>query len=179
MPPPVNLLPWRQIQRLKALRFWGVMFAALPLLSLVLLLRGHAARVQGQALAEIYSLADAARLQAFAGRERLLRESLEQQESQQLRLQQRVWTGCWQAGLTALAQALPEDAWLTALRWQGSTLELHGLTARVVTLSALEDALKALPGYRTITAGPVRRDTEGRWAFNYRLEEAPREPGAD
>ena len=179
MPPPVNLLPWRQIQRLRALRFWGVMFAALPLLSLVLLLRGHSARVQGQALAEIYSLADAARLQVFAGRERLLRENLKQQESLQLRLQQRVWTGRWQAGLTALAQALPGDAWLTALRWQGNTLELFGLTARVATLSTLEDALKALPEYRTVTAGPVRRDSEGRWAFSYRLEEARREPGAD
>lgn len=179
MPLQVNLLPWRRVQRLRAVRFWGVMFAALPLLMWVLLLRGHSAQIQSQALAEIYRLADAERLQAFTGRERQLRESLRQQEKLHLRQQQRQWTGRWQAGLNELAQVLPEDAWLTALRWEPHALELHGLAARVATLSALEEALKALPEYSTVTAGPARRDVGGRWTFSYRLEEARRDPGFD
>lgn len=179
MPPQVNLLPWRRVQRLRAVRFWGLMFGVQPLLVLVLLLRGHAMQVQAQALQAVHNRADAARLQAFVGREQQLRESLRLQEKLHLRQQRRQWTGLWQDRLSALAQALPEGAWLTALRWQGREFELHGLATRIATLSVLEDALKAMPEYGTVTAGPARRGAGGRWTFSYRLEEVRREPGSD
>ncbi|EPJ9455039.1 hypothetical protein QDZ17_001944 [Pluralibacter gergoviae] len=47
---PVNLLPWRQNRRRCVLRFWGLMFSALPLLAAALYGRQQAEQIHTQAL---------------------------------------------------------------------------------------------------------------------------------
>ena len=60
VPRPVDLLPWRQNRRRRVLRFWGLMFAALPLMAAALYGRQQAEQIHTQALTCLLYTSDAA-----------------------------------------------------------------------------------------------------------------------
>ena len=176
---PVNLLPWRQSRRLRVLRFWGLMFGALPLLAVALHASQQIARMHIEALGAVRTQADAALGQALAGREAQLKARLAGQallRQRQTRLRQ---TAEWETALTNIALRLPENAWLTALSWRDGALTLSGLTGRLATLSELDAALRALPAWHEVTSGATRREGRERWQFSYRLTRPDHEPESD
>lgn len=176
---PVNLLPWRQTRRLHVLRFWGLMFGALPLLAAALYASQQIARMSIETLGVVRAQADAALSQALVGREAQLKVRLAGQallRQRQMRLRQ---TAEWETALTDIALHLPEKAWLTALSWQDGALTLSGLTDRFTTLSELDTALRALPAWQEVTPGATRREGRERWQFCYRLARSDHEPESD
>ncbi|MDU4431313.1 MAG: DNA utilization protein HofN [Pluralibacter gergoviae] len=178
MPRPVDLLPWRQNRRRRVLRFWGLMFAALPLLAAALYGRQQAEQIHTQALTAAWTHADASLSRALAARETLLEARLAEEARLRRRLVRLRQTAGWESALTTLAAQLPERAWLTAVGWREGTLSLSGLTARFATLAELDAALRALPHWDGVTPGATRRDARGRWQFSYRLQRTEREPAS-
>jgi pilus assembly protein HofN len=75
----------------------------------------------------------------------------------------------WQPALVSLASAMPEQAWLTQLRYQPPHLTITGFTATPSALSALAESLKLLPGFIIGPAGEMQQDTQGRWTFSFTL----------
>ncbi|HEU4628956.1 MAG TPA: PilN domain-containing protein [Gemmatimonadaceae bacterium] len=64
----------------------------------------------------------------------------------------------WPAVLAMLAERLPDDAWLTALRGTGDSVVIEGLAGSAATVF---DAVAAAPGVAGVrTAAPVRPDLE-------------------
>lgn len=82
-----------------------------------------------------------------------MRQRLQQQEQQRLRVLRREKTAAWQSRLQAIAALMPEHAWLTQLEYRQNTLWLSGLTLNLKGLSALEKALGRLPGLRPPQGG--------------------------
>ena len=165
----VNLLPWRQRQRRRCLRFWGLMFTGSLLLALML---SAASRASDPLVSRASTLRHASTL--------ALRQGLEQRQKQWRALQarhqqQQRWalhkakTEAWQPALIALSRLLPEQAWLAQLRFQQSTLSLTGYAATLPALAALETALRQMPGFIPGAPGEMRRDAQGRWQFSWTL----------
>lgn len=164
-----NFLPWRQNRQRCCLRFWGLLFSGSLLLTLSLYLSVRSSQLTLASLS-----------QPWRDSTQTLRQALEQRKQQWLgmqsqRQQQQRWelqkaaTRDWQQVLTSLAETLPTQAWLTALRFQQSTLYLTGYTFTPGALSGLERALGAFPGFILKPAGEMRQDDQGRWLFNYIL----------
>ena len=171
-----NLLPWRQRQRRRCLRFWGLMFTGSLLLTLAIC---TASRASDSLMVRASTLRHASDL--------ALRQGLEQRQKQWTALQarhqqQQQWalqkakTEAWQPALIALSRLLPEQAWLAHLRFQQSTLSLTGYAATLPALAALETALRQVPGFTPGVPGEMRQDAQGRWQFNWTLT---RKEGAD
>lgn len=165
----INLLPWRQRQRRRCLRFWGLMFTGSLLLALML---SAANQVSDRLVTRASTLRHASVL--------ALRQGLEQRQKEWTALQarhqqQQRWalhkakTEAWQPALIALSRLLPEQAWLAQLRFQQSTLSLTGYAATLPALAALETALRQMPGFIPGAPGEMRQDAQGRWQFSWTL----------
>ncbi|MGY5955077.1 PilN domain-containing protein [Kosakonia sp. BK9b] len=169
----VNFLPWRQRRRQRRVRGWAALFTATVLLLFVV---GAGWRstlsVDLQALT-LWQQSDHALLAALVAAEQPLQTKWQRWLAAQARLQRQQQTRAWRPILTALAENLPQQAWLTQLRWQQNTLELIGLTSAVAALSELEHALQQVQGFQLLPAGATMRDAQGRWQFHYQLNKEP------
>ncbi|ANR79141.1 fimbrial assembly protein [Kosakonia sacchari] len=169
MQPAVNFLPWRRQQRLRCIRLWGAVFIAT---ALVIVLGGTLWRALAAVdlrQATLWQRSDAALLAGLNAAEQplqLRRQRWQQEQAQRLRLQR---TQAWRQTLLTLAENLPPNAWLTALRWQQNQLEIAGLASSFNALSELEQRLQKTPGFQLQPAGTVERDAQGRWQFHYQL----------
>ncbi|WP_333853026.1 PilN domain-containing protein [Leclercia sp.] len=164
-----NLLPWRQRQRHRCLRFWGLMFAGSLLVTVMVC---AVTRASDPLVTRASALRHASDL--------ALRQGLEQRQKQWTALQtrhqqQQRWalhkakTAAWQPALIALSRHLPEQAWLAQLRFQQSTLSLTGYAATLPALGAMEAALRQVPGFTPGAPGEMRQDAQGRWQFSWTL----------
>lgn len=170
-----NLLPWRQQRQRRCLRLWGLLYGGSLLLVLGLALNVRANSQLAQSELRQWHDSDRALRQAIEQRKKGWL-ALRHQRQQQARWEQRkAATRAWQPLLTALADALPAQAWLTRLRFQQSVLYLSGCAATPGALSGLEKSLGQLPGFALKPAGEMRQQAPGCWQFNYALaqQEAP------
>lgn len=165
----VNLLPWRARRQRRCLRFWLTAFS-LTLLLIVLL--AALLRVRMSQESQRLRLMQQAGITLQAGlaqrQTHLLARQAERQAEQQ-RGQRLQATREWRHTLIRLANALPEQAWLTELRYQQGTLALTGYALSFMALNQLEAALSTLPGLRPGKPGAASRDAQGRWQFGYAL----------
>ncbi|WOZ77803.1 PilN domain-containing protein [Kosakonia sacchari] len=169
MQPVVNFLPWRHQKRLRCIRLWGAVFIAT---ALVIVLGGTLWRALAAVdlrQARLWQQSDAALLAGLHAAEQPLQlrhQRWQQEQAQRLRRQR---TQAWRQTLLTLAENLPPNAWLTALRWQQNQLEIAGLTGSFHALSELEQGLQKTTGFQLQPAGTVERDAQGRWQFHYQL----------
>ena len=171
MNPAVNFLPWRRIRFYQRLRRWGAGVAACWLCGAAMALSGW---LNGQAVLAVNNIHNAAEQQIsqrLALRERALRERAKQQALNAQKQARRRVTATWSARLTALAEGMPAQAWLNALDYRDRTLSLSATLTRFPALAALENSLRALPGFQPAKVGKIQRDSAGRWQFQYALRE--------
>lgn len=165
-----NFLPWRQWRQQRCWRLWTLLFAGSLLLSLAAMtsLRSRFA-IRSHAL-EMYLASDRAiqhTLEAHRARWRA------QHEQQQLTQQAAVLlskTQAWQPTLVSLALALPEQAWLTQMSFQQSSLILKGYATTLLSLQKLTDSLKHFAGFTLGPAGELQQDNQGRWMYSFTLQ---------
>lgn len=165
-----NFLPWRQWRQQRCWRFWTLLFAGSLLLSLAAMtsLRSRFA-IRSHAL-EVYLASDRAiqhTLEAHRSRWRA------QHEQQQLTQQAAILlskTQAWQPTLVSLALALPEQAWLTQMSFQQSSLILKGYATTLLSLQKLTDSLKHFAGFTLGPAGELQQDNQGRWMYSFTLQ---------
>ncbi|ABP62462.1 PilN domain-containing protein [Enterobacter sp. 638] len=166
----INFLPWRQWRQQRCWRFWTLLFAGSLLLSLAAMtsLRSRFA-IRSHAL-EMYLAGDRSiqhTLEAHRARWRA------QHEQQQLTQQAAVLlskTQAWQPTLVSLALALPEQAWLTQMSFQQSSLILKGYATTLLSLQKLTDSLKHFAGFTLGPAGELQQDNQGRWMYSFTLQ---------
>ena len=169
MRPAVNFMPWRQLQRRRCLRFWAVT-AALSVMSLFL--GGtwwHAQRALAGRSDTLWLAADRALLVVLHAQEEPLRLRQQQWQLAQEKARRRQITTAWRQTLLTLAAALPENAWLTQLRWRQNQLEINGLARAVSALSEFEPRLQKLAGFHLQPMESISRDGQGLWQFTYQL----------
>lgn len=165
----VNFLPWRHRKRLRCIRLWGAIFIATVL---VIVLVGTLWRVftavdlRHATLLQQSDAALLARLHAAEQPMQLRHQRWQQAQAQLLRRQR---TQAWRETLLTLAENLPHQVWLTALRWQQNQLDVSGLASSFHALSELEQRLQKTAGFQLQPAGTVERDAQGRWQFHYQL----------
>ncbi len=164
-----NLLPWRRRQKRDCLRFWAVLFSGTLLLLLMLWSTGRASDPLLVRAATLRHASDRVLHQALEKRQKQWRAFEAQRQQQQRWAQQKAKTMAWKPVLTALAAAIPEQTWLAHLRYQQSTLSLSGYALTLPALSALEAALRQLPGFTLGAPGEMRKDAQGRWQFSWTL----------
>jgi pilus assembly protein HofN len=169
MRPAVNFMPWRQLQRRRCLRFWAAIAAA----SVVSLSLGstlwHAQRAQAGRSGTLWLAAERSLLAALHTQEQPLRLRRQQWQLAQEKARRRQVTAAWRQTLLTLADALPENAWLTQLRWRQNQLEIHGLARAVNALGEFEPRLQKLAGFHLQPMGSASRDGQGLWQFTYQL----------
>ncbi|QLA68856.1 PilN domain-containing protein [Enterobacter pasteurii] len=156
-----NLLPWRRERRIQRLRFWGLLYAA----SLLLMLAG------GVSLCLTQSLASQALQSDLAGT-RAVQKVLKARQPQPAKASspsQPPEPVAWQPVLESLASAMPQQAWLTTLRYQPPSLILSGYATSFTALTAMTDALKRVTGFIPGPAGALQQDSRGRWMFTFQL----------
>lgn len=167
---PVNLMPWRELRQHRCRRFW-IFFLLLAGAGVALTTMGlqAGARLERQ-LSAVWLQADIQLLAVITAREshfKLLRQRWVQQQAIAGRRQM---TRAWQARLSALAERLPDSAWLTTLHFRQGRLELAGLTRSFAALSEFEQALSAMHGFRLQPTGSMERNAQGQWQFHYQLD---------
>ncbi len=165
----VNFLPWRARRQRQCLRLWLTIFSATLLLIVLLaaMLRMQTAQ-ENRRLGLVQQAGITLQTGLTQRKTNLLARQAEYQAQQQ-RHQRWQATREWQQILTRLADTLPEQAWLSELRYQQGALSLAGYAVSFTALSQLEAALRALPGLRMGKPGSASRDAQGRWQFDYAL----------
>jgi len=171
-----NLLPWRQWQRRRCLRFWGMMFTGSLLVTLMLCAASRACDPLVTRASMLRHTSDLALRQGLEQRQKQWTALQARHRQQQRWALQKAKTEAWQPALIALSRHLPEQAWLAQLRFQQSTLSLTGYAATLPALGALEAALRQVPGFIPGAPGEMRQDAQGRWQFSWTLI---RKEGAD
>ncbi len=171
-----NLLPWRQRQRRRCLRFWGLMFTGSLLVTLMLCAASRACNPLVTRASALRHASDLALRQGLEQRQKQWTALQARHQQQQRRAQQKAKTEAWQPALIALSRHLPEQAWLAQLRFQQSTLSLTGYATTLPALGALEAALRQVPGFIPGAPGEMRQGAQGRWQFSWTLI---RKEGAD
>ncbi|MFG6655393.1 PilN domain-containing protein [Scandinavium sp. M-37] len=167
---PLNLLRWRERRRRECVRFWGLLFVGAWLIALMLIFAGRAGQMHQQKEQALRQQNDRALLQAFIQREQQLHAELERRENVETHRRERALTRRWQSTLQRLAEYLPEQAWLTAVTWQGNAFSFTGLANRFPALSQVDTAVRSLPGFRAVSPGAMLRDAQGHWQFSYQLQ---------
>lgn len=165
----VNFLPWRQYRRRRSVRLWtGIFIASLLLTGGVGLFwrASVAVNLHGRVL---WQQADAALLASLKAGEKPLLARQEAWRREQMHRQRRQDTQAWQPRLLSLAANLPQNAWLTQLRWQQNQLTLSGFASSVRALGVLEQQLRSIAGFQLQQTGAMERDAQGRWQFHYQL----------
>lgn len=166
---PVNFLPWRRQRQRRCLHFWAVMF----MITLVTITMGWTAACKAIAAREqvyrVWQQAEQELQAALISRLQRLLARQQQWQRQRARQQKREETRLWQARLLGFAEKLPDQAWLTALRYHDGNLEMTGYARSFVALSALERVIRGIDGFRPGRSGVTEQDDQGRWLFHYRL----------
>lgn len=175
---PVNLLSWREVRRRNCVRFWVMMFSGLWLAVILQIVTGRLAHAQLLARQEVYRVNERELSALLANKEKTLHEQHLRWAAAQVHELRRKQTANWEAMLLTLAEKLPEQAWLTALQWQGNQLGLTGMAMRFPALSSVDQMVKSLPGIASVTPGPTRQDKQGRWQFSYQLRVGEADVGA-
>ncbi|CAM6965071.1 Pilus assembly protein HofN [Enterobacter asburiae] len=158
----INFLPWRQQRRARCLRFWGAMSVGTVLLMFVVmfglrmnpLMRLHVLQTDLTGMQTVQH--------ALLSRQKLASQAQKPAQT----LQQRAW----QPVLESLSRTIPDQVWLTELRYQPPALMLSGYALTLPGLSALRDALGQITGFTPGTAGELRQDSQGRWTFTLHLK---------
>ncbi len=166
----VNFLPWRARRRRQRLRLWLTRLSATLLLIVLLAALIRMRTSQENQRLGLMQQAGITLQSALTQRHARLLAGQAERQAQQQRQRQLQTTREWQQILTRLADTLPEQAWLSELRYQQGGLSLAGYAVSFTALSQLETALRALPGLRIGQPGAASRDAQGRWQFNYALE---------
>ena len=164
-----NLLPWRQRQRRRCLRFWGLMFTGSLLVALMLSTASRASDPLATRASALWHASDLALRQGLEQRQKLWTALQARYQQQQRWTRHKAKTEAWEPVLIALSRLLPEQAWLAQLRFQQSTLSLTGYAATLPALAALEAALRQVPGFTPGAPGEMRQDAQGRWLFSWTL----------
>lgn len=167
----VNFLPWRRIQFHRCLQRWGM------LVCMSWLICGGMAfyaanywQVERQ-VSEIHLLAELQIRQQLLQREQQLKANAQQRARAQKRRAMRAITQAWSPRLFALSEHLPEQVWLNELSYRRGTLSLAGVLTQFSALSALEQELQRVSGFRPGKAGKIHRGSDGYWQFQYQLPE--------
>lgn len=165
----VNFLPWRQHRRQRCLRFWTLCCAgaALSIAAVVFCLRVQLTITS--VTVQLWQQGDAALDKALLQREAQWKAFQIAQAQRQIRQKRRATTLRWQQTLSAIAQRLPPQTWLTRLNLQHKTLTLTGRAYTFTALKAVNALLHTMPGFRPGLPGNVGRDEQGRWQFSYPL----------
>lgn len=172
---PVNLLPWRT-QRLR--RQWrrGCLLLLLGLLLLStppgLWLRWqHQLNRQQSALlatcvgAQRQAAALQARTQAVLLPLKALQLQRLQQQQQQVQQLLR-----WREFAERIAQAIPDEAWLSELSTSAAGLQLRGASHGVAGVHAFRDRLGQLSRVQQVTSGSVVRHAEDEVRFSLQVQ---------
>ncbi len=165
----VNFLPWRRYRRRRCVRLWAGIFIVSVLLMVISGSFWHALLAADLRRSTLWQQADAALLASLTAGEETLKARQEVWRKEQARRQRRQDTQDWQQRLLSLATDLPQNAWLTQLRWQQNQLTLSGVASSAGTLSALEQQLRRLAGFQLQQTSAMEKDTQGRWQFHYQL----------
>lgn len=166
---PVNLLRWREKRRRDCLHFWALLFVGSWLIALVWFVANRAEGEHQHQKQALQQASDNAVYQGLVQRERQFKDGQQRRMLWLTHEKEREATRQWQSRLLALAENMPEQAWLTAIRWEGYSLNFSGLANRFPALTELDAAVRQLADFRVIDPGPVRRDAQGRWEFSYRM----------
>lgn len=165
----VNFLPWRAQRQRQCLRFWLTIFSVTLLIIVLLTAVIRLRTSQESRRLELLQQAGVTLQAGLTQRQARLHARQAERQAQQQRQQRLQATREWQQILTRLADTLPEQAWLSELRYQQGALLLAGYAVSFTALSQLETALYALPGLRMDKPGSASRDAQGRWQFDYAL----------
>lgn len=159
-----NFLPWRHLQQQSCWRLWVLLFVGSVLISLAVTI----------GLRSDYGL-KARALEALLTSDIAIQRQLDARRARWQTLQaapshnpQRVLRD-WQSALVSLSLAMPEQAWLTQLRYQPPRLTVTGFALTLSELSTLGEALKRLPGFIVGPTGEMLQDAKGRWTFSFNL----------
>lgn len=164
-----NFLPWRQQRKQRCGRFWALLIVGSLMISLAAMISLRSLySVKAQAL-QARLKGDTAILHQLESHRAQWRAQHEQQLTQQAE-SARVKSHAWQPALVSLASSMPEQAWLTQMSYQHSSLELTGYTATFSALSTLAESLKKVPGFVLGPAGEMQQESQGRWMFSFRLQ---------
>ncbi len=164
-----NLLPWRQRQQRRCLRFWGGMFTGSLLVALMIYATSRVSDAFVTRASALRHASDVALRQGLEQRQKQWTALQAKHQQQQRWMRDKARTEAWQPALIALSHLLPEQAWLAQLRFQQSTLSLTGYAATLPALAALEPALRQMPGFTPGAPGEMRQDAQGRWLFSWTL----------
>lgn len=124
-----NLLPWRQRQQRRCLRFWGGMFTGSLLVALMLCATSRVSDALVTRASALRHASDVALRQGLEQRQKQWTALQAKHQQQQRWMRDKARTEAWQPALIALSHLLPEQAWLAQLRFQQSTLSLTGYAA--------------------------------------------------
>jgi len=164
-----NLLPWRQRQQRRCLRYWGLMFTGSLLVTLMLCAASRACDPLVTRASALRHASDLALRQGLEQRQKQWTALQARHQQQQRWALQKAKTEAWQPALIALSRLLPEQVWLAQLHFQQSTLSLTGYAATLPALAGLETALRQVPGFTPGAPGEMRQDAQGRWLFSWTL----------
>lgn len=165
----VNFLPWRARRQRQCLRLWLTIFSFTLLLIVLLAAMQRMQTAQENRRLELIQQAGITLQTGLAQRKTNLLARQAEHQARQQRYRQLQATREWQQILTRLADTLPEQAWLSELRFQKGTLSLAGYAVSFTALGRLEAALSVLPSLRRGKPGSASRDAQGRWQFEYAL----------
>jgi len=166
----INFLPWRHRRQQLCWRLWTLLFAGSLLFSLTVMLSLQARYAMNSHALEVYLAGDKTiqhQLEAHRARWRALHD--EQQLTQQAAILL-AKTQSWQPTLVSLALAMPEQAWLTQMTFQQSSLVLKGYATTLLSLQTLTESLKYFAGFTPGPAGELQQDSQGRWMYSFRLK---------
>jgi pilus assembly protein HofN len=159
-----NFLPWRHRRQQHCWRFWGLLFIGSLLVSLVAVMSLRVVNGLKTRVIEAHLASETAIHQALIAR-RAQQAPPRTPETGVLRAR----TQAWQKALVSLASIMPDQAWLTQMRYQQSRLELSGYAATQSALVGLGESLRQLPGFTLGPAGEMLQDAQGRWTFSFTL----------
>lgn len=160
-----NFLPWRRRRQQHCWRFWRLLFIGSLLVSLTVTMSLRSANGLNTRVFEAHLASETVISQALLARQDP-QASPQTQETGALRAR----TLAWQPALVSLATIMPDQAWLTQLRYQQSRLELAGFAATLPALVELGESLRQLPGFTLGPAGEMQQDAQGRWTFLFTLQ---------
>jgi Tfp pilus assembly protein PilN len=164
MIPPANLLAWRERRLKSRLRFWqlimggtlcaGLMWAGVGTLC------GRQETLRHRLLAD-RDRAFVSHIVSLSAQTRASQQTLaeRQDRARRYRLRQEK-TRRWSDALNALAQAMPDRAWLTVVDVQAEKMRVEGVARDIACIDALEKA-----GLKLISQGALQRQNSGEWRF--------------
>ena len=165
-----NFLPWRQWRQQRCWRFWTLLFVGSLLLTLTVMMSLRSRFAIRSHVLEVYLAGDMAIQQKLEAHRARWRSQHEQQQLTQQAAVLLTKTQAWQPTLVALALALPEQAWLTQMSFQQSSLVLKGYATTLLSLQKLTESLKHFGGFTLGPAGELQQDNQGRWTYSLTLQ---------